>query len=206
LRSATSNCASMAKVQELLSMGERLGMKGTELASFIKEQQTLAREERQRDREKELRQEKEKDQQYDLEKLRLTETTKRMELQTKLKQSLDRSNNTGDGNEDEDEGNKGEKIIDFGAMGIGSQGPRIKGPKMAPLDERDDMGSYIHRFERYAVLQGWRKRDWAVYLAALLKGKALDVYARLPPEHAQDYDELKQALLKRYALTEEGYK
>ena len=91
-------------------------------------------------------------------------------------------------------------------MGICGQGPRIKGPKMAPFDERDDMGSYIHIFERNAVLQGWRKRDWAVYLAALLKGKALDVYARLPPVHAQDYDELKQALLKRYALTEEGYK
>jgi len=60
LKSATSNCASMATVQELLSMGERLGLKGTELASFIEEQQTLAREERQRDREreKELRQEK----------------------------------------------------------------------------------------------------------------------------------------------------
>jgi len=97
-------------------------------------------------------------------------------------------------------------MIDFGATGIGSQGPRIKGPKMSPFDERHDMGSHIHRFERYAVLQGWRKRDWAVYLAALLKGKALYVYARLPPEHAQDYDELKQALLKRYALTEEGYK
>jgi len=168
----------------------------------------LAREERQRDREreKELRQEKEKDQQYDLKKLRLTETTKRMELRTKLKQSLDRSNNTGDGNENEDECNEGKEIIDFGAMGIGGQGPRIEGPKMASFDERDDMGSYIHRFERYAVLQGWRKRDWAVYLAALSKGKALDVYARLPPEHAQDYDELKQALLKRYALTEEGYK
>jgi len=38
-----------------------------------------------------------------------------------------------------------------------------------------------------------------------LKGKALDVYARLPPENAQDYETLKQALLKRYALTEEGY-
>jgi len=27
----------------------------------------------------------------------------------------------------------------------------------------------------------------------------------LPPEHAQDYEMLKQSLLKRYALTEEGY-
>jgi len=68
------------------------------------------------------------------------------------------------------------------------------------------MGSYIHRFERYAVLQRWKKEDWAVYLAALLKGRALNVYARLAPSQASDYDVLKQALLRRYALTEEGYK
>jgi len=65
---------------------------------------------------------------------------------------------------------------------------------------------HIHRFERYAELQKWKKADWAIYLSALLKGKALDVYARLAPEHAGDYDVLKEALLKRYALTEEDYK
>ena len=39
-----------------------------------------------------------------------------------------------------------------------------------------------------------------------MKGKALDVYARLPLEQSQDYGKLKEALLKRCALTEEGYK
>ena len=34
----------------------------------------------------------------------------------------------------------------------------------------------------------------------------LDVYARLTPEQSKDYDILKKALLKCYALTEEGYK
>ena len=47
---------------------------------------------------------------------------------------------------------------------------------------------------------------WAIYLAALLKGTALDVYARLPSDQAQDYSVLTSALLKRYALTEERYK
>jgi len=45
---------------------------------------------------------------------------------------------------------------------------------------------------------------WVVYLAALLKDKALDVYARFAPEQSKDYSILKKALLKRYALTEEG--
>jgi len=39
-----------------------------------------------------------------------------------------------------------------------------------------------------------------------LKGKALDVYSRLPVKDAQDYDILKDALLKRFNLTEEGFK
>jgi len=43
-------------------------------------------------------------------------------------------------------------------------------------------------------------------LSALLKGKALEVYSRLPVEEAHDYDKLKLALLKRFQLTEERFK
>jgi len=32
----------------------------------------------------------------------------------------------------------------------------VRGPKMAPFDKRDGMDSYLHRFERYAELQGWK--------------------------------------------------
>ena len=77
---------------------------------------------------------------------------------------------------------------------------------MGSFDERDDMDSYLHRFERYAELQGWHKDDWAIYLSALLKGTAQDVCARLPPDQSRDYDILKTALLKRYLSTEEGYR
>ena len=38
-----------------------------------------------------------------------------------------------------------------------------------------------------------------------MQGEALDVYA-LPIEDALDYDNLKRALLKRYELTQEGFK
>ena len=55
-------------------------------------------------------------------------------------------------------------------------------------------------------MQGWLKDDWAIYLAALLKGSALDVYPRLLSEQSNDYKVLKAALLKRYVMTEEGYK
>ena len=43
-------------------------------------------------------------------------------------------------------------------------------------------------------------------MSALLKGKTLDVYALMPVEEGLNYDMLKAASLKRYELTEEGFK
>jgi len=43
-------------------------------------------------------------------------------------------------------------------------------------------------------------------LSALLTGRAFEVYSRLSEDEAKDYDLLNQALLKRYDLTEEGYR
>ena len=43
-------------------------------------------------------------------------------------------------------------------------------------------------------------------LSALLSERALEVYSRLSEEAAQDYDRVKLALMKRYDLTEDGYR
>ena len=53
------------------------------------------------------------------------------------------------------------------------------------------MDSYLHRFERYVAAQIWNSEVWATHLSALLKCRALDVYALLPSEKALDYNELK---------------
>jgi len=50
------------------------------------------------------------------------------------------------------------------------------------------------------------KKDWAIHLSALLKGKSFEVYSHLPTEEAHDYDKLKLALLKRFQLNEDGFK
>lgn len=42
---------------------------------------------------------------------------------------------------------------------------------------KDDIDSYLRRFERYAKAQKWKEDSWAVNLSALLQGRALDVYA-----------------------------
>ena len=84
---------------------------------------------------------------------------------------------------------------------------KAKAPKIPAFNEgKDERDSYLLRFERYATAQKWEPDTWATGLSALLQGKALDVYALMPKEDALNYDKLKVALLKRYELTEEGFK
>ena len=84
---------------------------------------------------------------------------------------------------------------------------KAKAPKIPAFNEgKDEMDSYLLRFERYATVQKWEPDTWATGLIALLQGKALDVYALMPKEDALNYDKLKVALLKRYELTVEGFK
>lgn len=87
----------------------------------------------------------------------------------------------------------------------GSQGGPI--PKLPKFNcDKDDIDSYLWRFENYARMRGWSRDSWAVYLGALLEGKSLEVYARLPNEHSQDYEKLKKALLVQFQMTRDGFK
>ena len=72
------------------------------------------------------------------------------------------------------------------------------------VDGKDNLDSYLLRFERYATA-GWERSDWATRLSPLLSGRALDVYSGLSDEQARDYDKLQKALLQRYDFTEQGY-
>ena len=84
---------------------------------------------------------------------------------------------------------------------------KAKSPRIPAFNEgKDEMDSYLLRFERYATAQKLEPDTCATGLSALLQGKALDVYALMPKEDALNYNKLKVALLKRYELTEEGFK
>ena len=71
---------------------------------------------------------------------------------------------------------------------------------------KDDIDSYLRRSERYAAAQKWTVETWAVHLSALLRGRALDVYALLPQDQALNYEALKTSLLKRFERTEDGFR
>ena len=74
------------------------------------------------------------------------------------------------------------------------------------MDGKDDLDAYLQRFERSAETAKCKKDGWASKLSALLSGRALEVYSRLSEEAAKDYDKVKIALMKRYDLTEDGYR
>ena len=87
------------------------------------------------------------------------------------------------------------------------EGVKAKTPKLPNfVDGKDDMDSYLLRFERFAEDQHWEKDTWASSLSALLTGAALEVYGRMSNTAARDYEQLKRALYKRYDLTEDGFR
>ena len=161
----------------------------------------MERQEREKQREHDKEQqekeagekEKEREFQYTMKKMELAQLELKMKAESPMKNEVKKDN--------EDDEYEGTGTIRHVKREL------AKGPKMPCFDERvDDMDAFLHRFEVYADSQGWRKGQWAVYLSALLKGKALHVYSRLPVKDVQEYETLKDALLKRFNLTEEGFK
>ena len=88
----------------------------------------------------------------------------------------------------------------------GGNGMRAKVPRLPSFNERDNMDAYLERFERFAKMQKWPEDEWAIYLSALLTGRATEVYARMPFEESQKYDQLKEALLRKFDLTKNGFR
>ncbi|GFO17320.1 reverse transcriptase [Plakobranchus ocellatus] len=76
----------------------------------------------------------------------------------------------------------------------------------AERQERKEEVDRKERFERFAESNGWSRERWSSSLCALLTGRALDCYGRLSAEQPKDYDKVKEALMKRYDLTEDGYR
>ena len=74
------------------------------------------------------------------------------------------------------------------------------------VDVKDNLDEYLLRFERYASVAKWNRSTWATQLSLLLSSKAEEVYNRLSPEEAIDYERLKVALLERYDFTKRGYR
>ena len=96
--------------------------------------------------------------------------------------------------------------LELGKLGV-EKAAHARNPKLPYFEEtKDKMDSYLSRFEKYAVANKWDRSIWAAYLSALLKGRALEVYDRLSVADANDYEKLKDALLKNFDMTERGFR
>lgn len=185
-------------LEGLIKAGRELGFDENELRSFVIEQQAIEREElelvlQERIKQSELQQEQERRE------LELNKTEQELEMKEK------------DIEEREKERKHELPVIQLrqdlptGAPHYNFNG--VPKPKLPKFDENlDDIDAYIERFERYATTHKWPVEQWVVNLCSLLSGKALQAYIALPPTNANNYDSVKKAILKRYVLTEEGYR
>ena len=187
-----------------MDAGKALGFDGEALQQFVRQQQQDARDARAAERELEklklqeadkLRDEAEKARQHELtvERIRLEEAAKerqsKIEVETARLKLEERKLQL---EQDKEEDKKSSGLA------------KSKLPQFN--EEKDKFDAYINRFESYATLRKWKKEEWAVHLSILLSGKALDTYYGLTNQDQADYDKVKEALLRRYDLTEEEFR
>nr|XP_055075224.1 nuclear pore complex protein Nup153-like isoform X2 [Misgurnus anguillicaudatus] len=77
---------------------------------------------------------------------------------------------------------------------------------LARLKDTDDIDHYLLTFERLAETYQWSKQDWASYLKPFLTGEARSAFVEMDPVHAQDYDSVKTAILKKYEIRAETFR
>lgn len=167
------------EVKELMSLGAELGLAGAELRSWVDEERARQREERAADRE--------------AQRLKAESEQRIIELKIRLAEA----SATEIGRTDGSEGSR------RASLSLSPSPHKL----MPPFDDkRDDLDSYLRRFERVAQGQDWPQEKWATALSMCLVGPALEVIGRMSPEDSLDYDRVKRALLQRFRYTAEGYR
>ena len=215
----------LRSAQALKQEAEEIGFEGKDILEYVKEQQKLDREERAAWRETQKMQAQAD---VELAKIRAeaeAEEKKRAdELQAEEKRRADEIRFAQIEAANEQAKLEAEKELKIKEMELQAQQAQVtasaslaatppprnkdaKSPKLPSfIDEKDELDSYLLRFERYAENASWEKDTWAIKLSALLTGRAMDVYTRMSDADASDYDKLKKALLTRYNYTEDGYR
>ncbi|XP_055883514.1 uncharacterized protein LOC129925943 [Biomphalaria glabrata] len=205
----------MAKVrdlQEFISLGRSIGVPESDILSFAQNERKLElelleadraerqaeREAQKADREKELELARIASERADkdLEIARLESERELARIESQKEIGLARLNRQAD-------------TSDNSSTSSSLDTPRnpVKPPQLPKFDERvDEIDSYITRFERHAQTVGWSQDDWATYLLSLLTGKALNTAKRYEVQVTKHYPSLREALLKSFEYTSDGYK
>jgi len=206
-------------IVQLTEAGKQLGYQGEELRAFVKEErERIEKQEIKRKEEEKERIEREEKKEKARIKLEEKKEIERFQLEAKKEnQRLERELKVR-AQEDEIKENEHRRMLQMKEKEIemmkinkektsGKIEVAANRPKLPKFDEEnDDMDSFLERFEIFATIQKWRKDEWSISLSPLLTGKGLQVFTSMPPADINDYTKLKRALLKRYQLTEEGFR
>ena len=91
-------------------------------------------------------------------------------------------------------------------MEMGGTRPRERvreTPRLTKMEEGGDVEAYLITFEHVMTAHEVPRDRWSFTLAPQLIGKAQQVYAAMDYSHIDNYVEVKAAILRRYAITEE---
>jgi len=192
-------------MKEFVKVGKEIGLSGKELLDFVREEGDKAEKRELERTEKAERKELErieKEEKKELDKIEREREREDRLLEREMKklelESIAR---------EKELALEMERLRSGGVKTAPSVDLKARLPKLLPFNEKSDsMDAYLKRFERFAETAKWNRTVWATHLSALLQGKALYVYSRLSVDDALDYDHLRTALLKRFQLTEEGFR
>ncbi|XP_070204765.1 uncharacterized protein [Littorina saxatilis] len=93
------------------------------------------------------------------------------------------------------------------AGGKSGHSSRPQYPKLPMFKEdKDDIDSFLYRFETHAKANKWNDSEWATYLSAYLEGGALSLFHSLFSTGTLSYEDLKKELLKKFQCTRDGFR
>lgn len=184
------------ETEKLHQIGKDLGLTCVELAQFIKEgiqyereKEAAAREERKEERAWKQKEMDDEEKRRNFETAKIEAELKREELkirQLELKREF--------------------PVVDE-VTHHNTANTKVKYPKLPVFNDKcDNIDAYLQRFERFARNADWPEEVWAISLASLLQGKALDIYHQLTPTEANSFELVKSALLKGFDCTVEGFR
>ncbi|XP_070184620.1 uncharacterized protein [Littorina saxatilis] len=201
---------------DYLALGEKHGLKAEALFKFAQDQ--VDREERSQEREakkieaeveaKKIEAEAEaKKQETEVKRLETEAETKRLEIEAN--RDAKRLEADTEARKMDLEFKKAEAQQSTGGNAGGRSGPSIRPqyPKLPMFKEdKDDIDSFLFRFETHAKANKWNDSEWATYLSAYLEGGALSLFHSLFSTGTLSYEDLKKELLKKFQCTREGFR
>ena len=175
--------ASMPTIQMLKEEAESLGLTGDAVPKYCLDQQAVARDERAREREHSAK----------MKELESNEADKVRAHELAMAQLANNSTNNEANNSN---------------VSYVADPPVIvsESAKLPVFKDNEDITSYLIRFERIASLLNVDVDTYAARLGALLTGKAVDIYASLPPDITGNYERLKSSLLLAFRKTPDVYR